>query len=318
MHETIGRCIGTFIVATAVLGVCIGAHARDQIAFVRDGNVWLMTADGNSQTKLTSSGECSGPSWSPDGKFLLFISGDNVWKMQMSDSRLRRLTNSGDCTAAAWRPGTDEVWYCRSPQLGKTFQGDAPQDGFIARIGAAGEGYKRCFPIGASFASSLSWHPKGGLLSVSWRDGYDAGGVRVYDRQGRKQSTPGAVANERWEGGLIELDNPAWSPVRPELIAMTKLYSVTPERYFGNERGECLVVVDTGARRQRVLHEELGTTTDEPCLQFVFSVTWSPDGQAVAYSIYGSSGKSAWLVGIEDCKPRKIAADADQLAWRPR
>ena len=43
------------------------------IAFIRDGNLWLIRADGAEERQLTFDGGYSSPAWSPDGSALVFI-----------------------------------------------------------------------------------------------------------------------------------------------------------------------------------------------------------------------------------------------------
>jgi hypothetical protein len=43
-----------------------------QIAFVRDGDIWVMQADGTRQKRLTTTGDCSRPIWSTDARCILY------------------------------------------------------------------------------------------------------------------------------------------------------------------------------------------------------------------------------------------------------
>lgn len=89
--------LGAVLLLATLAGVCIVAgnggqetaamqsdSATGTIAFVRDGNIWLIAPDGTNEQKLTGSGKCSHPSWSADGSFLTFSSGGDIWTMKVA------------------------------------------------------------------------------------------------------------------------------------------------------------------------------------------------------------------------------------------
>jgi dipeptidyl aminopeptidase/acylaminoacyl peptidase len=73
------------------------AAARQDLAFVRDGDIWLATADGRSALRLTRSGADRQPAWSPDGRRLVFVRGlgeaAELYTIQSDGQGLRRLTS---------------------------------------------------------------------------------------------------------------------------------------------------------------------------------------------------------------------------------
>jgi hypothetical protein len=61
-------CLALFVLLQAGWAVSLSP-----LVFVRDGNLWRMDTSGGSQQRLTTSGDCSAPSWSPDGARVVYV-----------------------------------------------------------------------------------------------------------------------------------------------------------------------------------------------------------------------------------------------------
>jgi len=66
------RCklLKLFIVLTFFLALCVNAAfcgEQEKAAFMRDGDIWIINGDGTGETRVTASGDCYNPQWSPDG-----------------------------------------------------------------------------------------------------------------------------------------------------------------------------------------------------------------------------------------------------------
>ena len=71
--------------------------AGRDLAFVRDGDIWLSNLGGTGSLQLTHDGRDSEPHWAPDGRRLLFLRGKGaeaeLYSIGADGSELRRLTN---------------------------------------------------------------------------------------------------------------------------------------------------------------------------------------------------------------------------------
>ena len=78
--------LGYFVFALGLATLMVIADTQAKIAFVsdRDGHsreIYVMDDDGNNPQRLTNSPEDKwGPSWSPDGKRIVYSSGDGDWE----------------------------------------------------------------------------------------------------------------------------------------------------------------------------------------------------------------------------------------------
>ena len=82
----------------------------DKIVFVKDGDLWLMDADGSNPKPLLEMPETyeDNPRWSPDGKFILFTTqkhltdlpeNRDLWAIRLSDRKTFALT---ECAPECW------------------------------------------------------------------------------------------------------------------------------------------------------------------------------------------------------------------------
>ena len=82
-----------------------------KISFTRNGNLWVMNADGSDQATVTTSATGLGVSWAPGGSKIAFVSGrdfnDEIYTVNLDGTGLHRLTHNarpGDSYAEDWFP----------------------------------------------------------------------------------------------------------------------------------------------------------------------------------------------------------------------
>ena len=117
-----------FVFALGLTMLMTGGDAQAQIAFVsdRDGHSWeiyVMDDDGGNPRRLTNSPEEEfGPSWSPDGKRIVFWSEShdnhrdtNIYVIDADGGNPRKLTkNLGGDSYPAWSPDGERIAYSSS------------------------------------------------------------------------------------------------------------------------------------------------------------------------------------------------------------
>src|SRR4051812_3107300 len=104
MKRTFWAALGAVLV---VLVCGVPAASADSIAYIKDGNVWLSTADGSRQFQVTSAGGYSDVSQADDGTMIA-----------LHGVRLHRLDRLGNVTADFTTPVSNDL-----PAGQKTFWG---------------------------------------------------------------------------------------------------------------------------------------------------------------------------------------------------
>jgi hypothetical protein len=274
------------------------------IAFIREGNIWLMGPDGADQRQLSHSGKCAHPSWSPGGTSLVFESSGDIWRMELPSQKLQRLTTTGDCHQPAWRPGTNEVWYLRfSPASG--------WEGYWATIWAATVELGKARQVAkvrdpVSSPTRTTWRTDGQLLAVDISiANADGGYAGFYTPDGRQLTVHTEGQDEPWLEFVLDRWSPSWCPVNQSLVAFSVEYGILGGDMPAEVPSASLVVLDQRTGLATHLVDDHGRLVTAP--------SWSPGGDCIAFC----RGSEAWAIGRDGGGLRKIADNAAQPAWSP-
>lgn len=267
------------------------------IAFSRQGEIWLMNADGSGQRLLARGG--SHPTWSPNGRTIAFDGGGPgecppeafrcghlvaVWTVRVDGSALRR--HDAASRNASWSPSGRRIAY----EGGIDPYGDAHG----IRVANVDGGNARWV---ARAGSQPAWSPNGRLIAYSGKRGIEV--VRP-DGTGRRR-----LAARGW--------SPTWAP-RGNRLAYACGRPHAPE---GAEMTFTLCVVDaagqgrrTVARRVTISSSEGGRSREE--------AAWSPRGLRLSYV----SPEGIFVVGANGRGRRRVASKertllVSGLAWSP-
>ena len=273
------------ILGVTPLMVCVDAQA--QIAFVseRDGNfeIYMMDADGKNQRRLTNNDfPDTNPSWSPDGRRIIFVSERNkniaaeeepimigggiiigdmrkrpqIYMMDADGKNQQRLSNE---FVAEWHPS----WSPDGRRIAFTSSGAMDVAGGHWRIYVmdADGGNKQNLSNEGEDDYYPSWSPDGKRIAfVSIRDGRGNLDIYVMNADGSNQQRLTENPDHEWE--------PSWSP-DGEHIAFTS--SELPDVMPANSD---IYVIDADGKNRRKLTKNRSRNTDP---------SWAPDGKRIAF-----------------------------------
>ena len=217
-----------------------------RIVFERDGQVLVIDSDGNNEIVLADG---STPTWSPDGSRIAFASTHGISVMNADGSGVRTLIPPALAALHDWGVGKPS-W---SPD-GELIVFDEPaayHDGFAARIFAmSADGTSQYALVGGDdgrYESEPSWSPDGSRV-VYWSNNL---GLAVVSRVG------GVTVQLNKDQSAPFSARPAWSPDGRSILFNSKL------------RGIMSISPDGGGARQII---ERGA-----------DAAWSPDGTRIAF-----------------------------------
>ncbi len=304
------------VLACVALSGSADAAANDLIAFVREGNIWLMRTSGGNEQQLSHSGKCDHPSWGPGGQCLVFESDGNIWRMALPRTDLTKLTSWGSCHQPAWRPGANEVWYCR---LGEPEE-DGYRSAFLWSVNVLSRHARFITEIDSDLIAGpgrTCWRSDGKAIAVDLEEGGEMGWPHFYASDGTTLDIPLDATISRW-GGWAWTDA-AWSPVDPSVLAVAELYRESPATTLTSEFAWSLVLFNTRTKAEQPLFDAPHPSAEQ--IGMVSWPSWSPDGKKLAFCLWhataGPKKPSIWTIGADGQGAREVADNATEPAWRP-
>jgi Tol biopolymer transport system component len=276
-----------------------------KLAFVRDGDIWVLDVGSGQERQLTSDGGNKEPRWSPDGRWLAFAKGEAgaIWVMREDGSDASLVVESARA-GIVWAPGENRLTY-------------ATGEGALGLVDVE-SGEQQEFALSDDEISRFAWLPDGkGLVLELW------------ERQElASPSLPSTLHQGLWRvntdgSGLVELYS-AWDQ---QTLTEVDLGTLSPDgRWLTLWEG----FVSASLRADGLPLRVMPATGGEP--QEIASATllrpgfvaWSPQGDRLA--VVEGGGRQTWVnkqivVMQPDGSDRRLLSDASRAdlfpAWSP-
>lgn len=223
----------------------------------KNAAIYVMDANGKSQKRITrDSSMYRIPSWSPDGKKIVFVRDGNIFTINRDGSNRKQLTSDGLCSWPKWSPDGKKISFTRSNALVQ------PPGLFV--INADGGGEVKL----AQEVVRTEWSPDGSKIAfVRGRsDGGNMAKIYIIGVNGGDEMMLPA-------GESGDANGPAWSP-DGKLIAFSS--------FDGYKKGEIYAVFADGTGLKKLTTEK-GAKVGK----WQYLPKWSPDGKKIAFIVSG-------------------------------
>src|SRR5579871_1413249 len=96
------------ITAALLTGAAVGQPRLGTVAFIRDGDLWVQDLRDGASSRLTQDGRNSMPRWSRSGEWIAFLKDGQAWVVRRNGRDRQRLAASGETVASVrWSPAAD-------------------------------------------------------------------------------------------------------------------------------------------------------------------------------------------------------------------
>lgn len=273
-------------------------ESGNQIAYVKENNIWLLDLATGGTWQLTTEGENSDPAWSPDGQTLVFTrmyDGNlEIATIRADGSDLTRITDNAanDLYPAFSRNGT--LFYARH-------QRGAESDMEVIKRDAAGSEtvvYTQpgglCTPVHLSAGEETQV-----ALSINCGRGYNAFLIDL------ATNTTIDISQEYAPTACVY--QATFARTQPQLAVLTAQ--------------DCSPQVNTGIATLNI-GDVQPTLAELFTNREIWSIDWSPDDQALVFQKESRSDpdlSGLWLLSLggEGKEPSQLTKEGTSPAWRP-
>ena len=279
---------GVVVLVLKLLMVCVDAQARIAFASHRDGNweIYAMDNDGDNQRNLTNNpSDDQFPSWSPDGKQIVFVSerSDKEWNRQIyvMDDDGGDQQNLSNNDFDEWEPS----WSPDGKRIAFVSYREAEWPNYDIYVMDTNGGNPRRLTNNRQIDKSPSWSPDGKRIAfVSTRAGNSE--IYVMGANGGKQRN---LTNDR-----LDDSSPAWSPDGKRIAFVSDRDWILDKD--GWPTNEIYVMDADGGNEQRLT--ENGVYDWEP--------SWSPDGERIAFTSYRDRNAAIYVMDVDGGNQRRL------------